>query len=392
MKPEPAVRSEPTSPRFHSELLGLNHEEAWLGARVSARADRSAGTVLVVDDVPANAQLLERLLTREGYLVHTARDGETALADVARMSPDLVLLDVVLPGLDGFEVCRRLKADPATHLIPVVLVTSLDERENRLRGIRAGANDFLTKPIDVQEVRARTQSLVRLKRCTDDLESAESLILDLALTIEARGAYTEGHCSRLARYATALGQQLHLGPDDLNALHRGGFLHDIGEVGIPDAILLKPAALTHAEYEIVKGHTVIGDAFCRELRSLRAVRPIVRHHHERLNGTGYPDGLRGDAIPLLAQIIAVVDVYDALTTVRPYKSALPAERAYQQLLVEVEHGWWRRDLVEEWIALAESRRLTSMPEGADRSSLPVEPGAQVSPSGDHGLPCQRIGD
>jgi len=313
----------------------------------------SAGTVLVVDDVSANVELLRRLLTREGYTVLTASDGEQALEVVAREHPDLVLMDVMMPKLDGFEVCVRIKHDKATRLVPVVLITALHEREDRIQGINAGADDFLTKPVNPHELSARARSLVRLKRYTDDLDTAESVIMSLALVIEARDAYTDGHCQRLAKYATALGTRLGLTDDDLAALHRGGYLHDVGKIGIPDAVLLKTARLTDAEYRAIQQHPVIGDRLCGELRSLRRVRPIVRHHHERLDGSGYPDGLKGDAIPLLAQIMGIVDVYDAITTERPYKMALTADRAYDELMEEVRSGWRRKDLVAAFIALRE---------------------------------------
>ena len=334
---------------------------------------RPAGKVLVVDDEAANVQLLTTLLTREGYAVVTASNGEEALGAVARESPDLVLMDVLMPKLNGYQVCEQLKKNDATRLTPVVLVTALNEREGKIRGINSGADDFLTKPINAHELKARVRSLVRLKRYTDDLDSAESVILSLALTIEARDTYTDGHCQRLAAYATALGARLNLSDEDMAALHRGGFLHDIGKVGIRDAVLLKPARLTAAEYEDVKRHTVIGDRLCGELRSLRQVRPIVRHHHERLDGSGYPDGLSGDAIPLLAQIMGVVDVYDALTTDRPYKSARSPERAYDALLLEVDRGWRRRDLVDGFVALGRSGQLEPLSEADPllRAALPA---------------------
>jgi putative two-component system response regulator len=340
---------------------------------------RSAGKVLVVDDIEANVELLRDVLTQEGYTVCAAYDGEAALEAVARETPDLVILDVMMPKLDGFDVCRRLKQDPATRLTPVVLVTSLSEREHKIEGINAGADDFLAKPVDTHELKARARSLVRLKHYTDDLESAEAVILGLALTIEARDAYTQGHCERLAIYATALGAQLGLRGEDLAALHRGGFLHDVGKVGIPDAVLLKEGPLAPAEYEVMKRHTVIGNTLCGEFRSLRAVRPIVRHHHERLDGSGYPDGLQGDGIPLLAQIMGVVDVYDALTTARPYRSARLPETAYEELTREAQKGWRRHTLVAEFITLARDglERLPVMdlkpsrlaPAGRDDGSL-----------------------
>ena len=319
--------------------------------RVPTEPFRPAGRVLVVDDVSANLELLKSLLSREGYQVMTASDGEQALTMVEDVHPDLVLMDVLMPKLSGYEVCERIKQNPLTRLTPVVLITALHEREDRIQGINAGADDFLTKPVNPHELNARARSLVRLKRYTDDLDSAESVILSLALVIEARDAYTDGHCQRLAAYATALGASLGLGEDDLAALDRGGYLHDVGKIGIPDAILLKPGRLSEDEYARIKEHPVIGDRLCGELRSLRQVRPIVRHHHERLDGSGYPDGLKGDAIPLLAQIMGIVDVYDALTTDRPYKKAFSPERAYGELIDEVKRGWRRKDLVEAFVAL-----------------------------------------
>jgi putative two-component system response regulator len=314
----------------------------------------SAGVVLVVDDVPANVELFKTLLTREGYIVFTASNGEQALEMVARERPDLVLMDVVMPNLNGYEVCDRIKQDKATRLTPVVLITALQQRADRIQGINVGADDFLTKPVDVHELKARARSLVRLKRYTDELDTAESVIMSMALVIEARDEYTEGHCQRLAGYATALGTALQLGEEDLAALYRGGFLHDVGKVGIPDSVLLKADQLTRAEYAAMQQHPVIGDRLCGELRSLRRVRPIVRHHHERLDGSGYPDRLKGDAIPMLAQIMGVVDVYDAITTERPYKMAAPPEHAYEELMLEVKKGWRRKDLVEAFIAVRET--------------------------------------
>ncbi len=307
--------------------------------------------MLLVDDEAANIRLLKTMLTREGYSVVTASDGDQALAMVASEQPDLVVMDVLMPGLSGYDVCERIKHNPATRLTPVVLITALHEREDRIRGINAGADDFLTKPVDSHELKARARSLVRLKHYTDDLDSAESVIMSLALVIEARDAYTDGHCQRLAAYATSFGKALELSEEDLAALFRGGYLHDVGKIGIPDEILLKPGRLSESEYHQIQQHPVIGDRLCGELRSLRQVRPIVRHHHERLDGSGYPDGLKGDAIPLLAQLMGIVDVYDAITTTRPYKPAATAKQAYVELLQEVDKGWRRRDLVDAFITL-----------------------------------------
>jgi putative two-component system response regulator len=323
----------------------------------------SAGSalVLIVDDEPPNRELLRRMLARDGVETVTAADGHEALAAVSKRAPDLVLLDIGLPGINGFEVCRALKASRATRLIPVVMVTGMIDRRHRISGIEAGADDFLSKPFDTEELKARVRSLLRLKRYTDDLESAESVILSLALTIEARDSYTEGHCQRLARFAVAMGRRLRLDTDDLTALERGGYLHDVGKVGIPDAVLRKPGRLTDAEFAQMKQHTVIGERLCGELRSLRLVRPIVRHHHERRDGSGYPDGLRGEQVPLLAEIVGITDVYDALTTDRSYRGAWTREAACAELARETALGKWRPDLVDLFIALAQCGELDQTP-------------------------------
>jgi putative two-component system response regulator len=315
------------------------------------RSTAARGRVLVVEDDRATRDLLVRMLTRESCDTEAVSDAEQGRALIDRRPPDLVLLDVGLPGMDGFDLCQEIKQNVATRLIPVVLVTGANDRQSRIRGIDAGADDFIAKPFDAEELKARLRSLIRLKRYTDELDSAESIILSLALTIEARDADTDGHCERLARYATALGARLGLGAEEQAALYRGGFLHDVGKIGIPDAILLKPTPLTPDEYEVMKRHTVIGHRLCGELRSLRLARSIVRHHHERLDGSGYPDGLVGDAIPLLAQIVGIADTYDAMTTDRPYRAARPPEAAYQALADEANQHLRRSDLVSAFIGL-----------------------------------------
>jgi putative two-component system response regulator len=290
------------------------------------------------------------------------------MALVSNESPDLVLTDINMPSLNGIELCRRLKENAATRLIPVMLLTGMDGRSERLAGIDAGADDFLTKPVNNSELRARVRSLMRLKRFTDELDSAESIIMSLAQTVEARDRYTGGHCERMAAYAVTLGTHLGLTADEVGALRRGGYLHDIGKVAIPDSVLQKAGPLTADEFEIVKQHTTIGDRLCGNLRLLRMVRPIVRCHHERADGSGYPDGLGGEEIPLLAQIMGVVDVYDALTTDRPYRPALSAADACATLEQEAERGWRRVDLVREFTMLSRSGVL-QRPETLDAATV-----------------------
>ena len=329
-----------------------------------------AGRVLVVDDTEEDRRLLNRLLTAEGYTVTTAADGLSALRTVSEAAPDIILLDVMMPGMTGFEVCQRLKGNPATRLIPVVLVTSLSEREDKIQGINAGADDFMSKPANPHELRARVRSLVRLKHFTDELDFAESVIESLAMTIEARDPYTGGHCERVAAYAAALGVQLDLADEDVAALHRGGFLHDVGKVAVPDAVLLKAGPLTPDEATLMRQHPLVGDRLCGQLHVLRAVRPIVRWHHERLDGSGYPDGLAGDRIPLLAQVFSIADACDALTTDRPYRPALSRDAALQVLREEAARGLRRGDLVDAFVNLAKRGRLDRL----------ADLGATISPA------------
>lgn len=305
--------------------------------------------VLVADDTESIRVLFQRLLSADGHDVLVVADGASALDIVHRHQPDVILLDIGMPTLDGLEVCRRLKADPATRLTPVVLVTGQTDLSDRIRGIEAGADEFLSKPVHPHELRARVRSLTRMKHLIDALDSAEAAFMTLALTIEARDPLTNGHCERLARHAVRLGRALGLPDADVDALHRGGYLHDVGKVGVPDAVLLKPGPLTDLEFEMMKRHPEIGDTLCAPLQSLRRVRPIVRFHHERVDGSGYPERLRGDDIPLLAQIVGIVDVYDALTSERPYRPALPADDAVRHLLRETEQGRFAKRLVEAFL-------------------------------------------
>jgi putative two-component system response regulator len=342
--------------------------------RPAAETDSvDSARVLVVDDDANIGDLLRRLLSKRGYTIDVVRDGPEALDAIRRQPPDVVLLDVVLPNARGHEICRQLKEDVSTRLLPVVLMTGMADQARRVEGLLAGADDFLAKPFELNELLARIGSLARLKRYTDDLDSAASIIMMLATMLEAReGAYRRGHCHRIANYATALGRRLSLGEHDLRTLQRGGLLHDVGMLAIPDAILRKPGQLTAEEFEEVKAHTTLGDALCSHLRSLAAARPIIRHHHERLDGSGYPDRLVGDEIPLGAQIIGIADVYDAVTTQRPYQHTRPSHAALDILRHHAEMGWRRLDLVEEFAAMIADAAAVTAP-SRDRASLAGHP-------------------
>ena len=312
-------------------------------------APRTLPRVLIVDDLPENLRLLSSLLQPLGCAIVTASNGREALEQVEAQLPDLILLDVVMPELNGLVVLKRLKAEARTRLIPVVMITALHGEPEKLRAIEAGADDFLNKPFSKAELLARVKALLRLKRYTDELEFAETTLLSLGLAVEARDPYTEGHCQRLSRSGVLLGQRLHLPEESLSALRRGGYLHDIGKVGIPDAILLKPGRLTPDEWVIMRRHTVIGEDICKPLRSLAPVLPIIRSHHERWDGSGYPDGLKGEAIPLLARVLQLVDISDALRTERPYKAAFSPEAAREQMEKEGKAGLLDPSLLDVFV-------------------------------------------
>ncbi|MDX2096585.1 MAG: two-component system response regulator [Leptolyngbyaceae cyanobacterium bins.59] len=311
--------------------------------------DSERPKILVVDDHPASRMTAVALLTVEGYDVLEADSGPAALHGVTEGKPDLILLDVMMPGMDGFEVCRRLKEDEQTRLTPVIFITALNDRRARLKGIEAGGDDFLTKPFDQLELSARVKSLVRQKRLNEDLDHAEKVLFSIARTIESRDPNTGDHCERLVRRGKAFGEYLNLSRTELRDLMWGGYLHDIGKVGIPDAVLLKTEGFTPEEWSIMKQHVLIGERICQPLRTMRGVLPIIRHHHERWNGSGYPDGLKGDAIPYLAQIFQLIDIYDALTHERPYKRAFSPEEAVRILREETAQGWRNPKLVEQFV-------------------------------------------
>jgi putative two-component system response regulator len=322
------------------------------------------GTILVADDQAPNRELLEELLTPHGCKVVTVPDGAAALEELTRTRFDLVLLDVMMPHLNGFEVCEKIKNNPDTYLIPVIMITALSDKQDRIEGIKAGADDFLTRPLDRTELLARVRSLLKLKQRTDELERAESVLFSLARSIEGKDPYTHGHCERLSDYSTRLGEHLGLSEDQLIALRRAGIVHDVGKIAVPDAILLKPGSLTADEWKLIREHPTVGERICAPLKSFRFVLPIIRHHHEKFDGSGYPDRLRGQDIPITARVLQVVDVYDALTTDRPYKKAFSITDALQTMKEEVAKGWWDPRIFDQFERLIRSGTADFLSRGA----------------------------
>jgi putative two-component system response regulator len=307
-----------------------------------------ADHVLVVDDQASSRLYIGELLRSAHFRVSEATNGEEALEAVERLRPDLVLLDVLMPNMSGFDVCRQLKANELTRLIPVVLITALTDRSNRLMGMQVGADDILTKPFDHVELLARVRSSIHQKRLNEDLDHAAKVLFAIARAVESRDPTTGDHCERLVAMGEQFGRYLGLSRQQIKALRWGGYLHDIGKVGIPDAILCKQGKHTPEEWEIMKSHVLIGEDICRGLRTMQDVLPIIRHHHERWDGSGYPDGLAGEEIPLLARVFQVIDIFDALISPRPYKPALTAEQALEVLREETRKGWRDPNLVREF--------------------------------------------
>lgn len=323
----------------------LTHAGLALGWGGSFTDPERPPTILMVDSEDINRHLLRAVVKTEPYRILEARLAPEALEFLETEKVDLVILDLMMPGMSGTEFCRSVKADRRTQLVPILMVTSIQGIENEIAGIASGADEFLIKPLHPAVVRARIRAMLRNKAAIDSLEEAETILFALAQAIEHRDKYTAGHCERLAWYSVSLGMTLGLPRTQLLALHRGGFLHDIGKVAVPDSILHKTGRLTEDEWRIMKTHTVRGEEICRTMKSLRPVLPIIRSHHERWDGGGYPDGLKGQQIPLAARILQVADIYDALTTARPYKSALGTDEALRVLEDEVARGWRDPEIV-----------------------------------------------
>jgi putative two-component system response regulator len=302
--------------------------------------------ILIVDDEPANRGLVRRVLEPQGYQVIEAGDGVEALALIAQSLPDLILLDLNMPKLGGHAVVESVKRDPRTRLIPVVMLTSQDQFSEKMRAMESGVDDYLIKPFNTVELVTRVRSLINLKRFTDELEHASKVIEGIAVVVESRDRYTGSHCKRLGLYAARIGRHLKLGEEDLRILQLGGVLHDLGKIAVPDAVLNKPGKLTAEEYDIMKSHSAVGSELLRNLRTLERVLPLVRHHHEKLDGSGYPDRIGGKEIPLLVRITSVVDVFDALHTRRPYKDPFPLEKCFSILKEETRRGWWDPEVVD----------------------------------------------
>jgi putative two-component system response regulator len=295
--------------------------------------------VLVVDDIASNRELLRGRLEDLDYDVREARDGIEALDAIAAEEPDLVLLDIDMPRLDGIAVCEQLKSHQVRRLIPIVILTASNDRDTKLRGIAAGADDYLSKPFDPKELLIRTKVLLRQRALNQRLDATEGVLFALARAVEARDRHTIHHAERVGRYAEAMGAAQGFGAEDCELLYHGGVLHDLGKIAIPDAILLKPGPLSAEEFATMRQHSVEGERICLSLRSVAYYLPIIRHHHERVDGEGYPDHLAGTDIPIGARITAIADAWDAMVSDRPYRAGLSEDEALRRLRQGAGSQW-----------------------------------------------------
>lgn len=319
--------------------------------------ETGTSSILVVDDMPFNLEVMEGILFREGYQVFTASNAGEALEIIGSKPVDLAILDVMMPGMNGFDLCRKLKALAGRRFFPVVLVTALNELDDKITGLEAGADDFLTKPFHTVELVTKIRSLIRLKELQGELDHSEDIILTLAIAIEAKDPYTKGHSERVASLSKDFASYIGLSEGDQHLLYKAGILHDIGKIGIDDYILHKKDNLTDDELKLIREHSVIGEQICRPLYSARHILPAIRHHHERWDGTGFPDGLRGDDIPYFARIITITDTFDAMVSMRPYRNAFSVEEALRRIDEEKLLDQWDPDLIDRFMAMIKESRI-----------------------------------
>ncbi len=316
--------------------------------------------MLVVDDMATERAMVKAIFKGPDYEVIEAKNGEEALEILRTSDIDTVLLDVMMPGMDGFELCRHIRLDTALKLLPVIMLTSLDSAADIRSGMEAGASEFISKPVNRIEIEARVSGAITLKRVTDQLVDAETILFTIARVVEYRDYSTGAHCGRLSQMADVFGRSLGLREVDIESLKRGAVMHDIGKVGISDSILAKNGPLTDKEWLIMQTHTIIGAKLLDRLKKMAPVIEIIRHHHERYDGTGYPDGLSGEDIPFLARVFQIMDIYDALSSKRPYKEAYAREIVIEKMKSETDDGKWDPKLMKAFLSI-----LINKPEAFD---------------------------
>jgi len=310
--------------------------------------------VLIVDDVPSNLELVEAIFHSEGFDVITAVHPRDAITAFEAHQPDIAIVDVMMPEINGFQLCQILKDMAGKSFFPVILLTALSDQSSRLLGIESGADDFISKPFDQKELIAKSKSLLKVKALYDELDHSENIILTLAVALEARDPYTKGHSTRVGELSERFGLHIGLSEEACETLRKAGILHDIGKIGLSESLLLKPAPLSDKEIETIKQHPLIGEEICKPLNSLRHILPAIRHHHERWDGKGFPDGLRGKEIPLSARILSIADSYDAMLSERPYREGRSEAEVVAIMEQEKRLGQWDPELLSAFLEMIRS--------------------------------------
>lgn len=308
-------------------------------------------TILIVDDIPSHLELMEALLGREFFDFLTASNGTEALQVIEESSPDLAIIDVMMPGMDGYELCKRLKTMAGSKFFPVIMVTALNELEDKIKGLEAGADDFFSRPFHSVELLTKVRSLLRLRELQKELDHSEDIIITLAIAIEAKDPYTKGHSERVAKFSSSFARFIGLSENEQNLINKAGVIHDIGKIGIREGILQKSGSLSEDDLQLIRQHPVIGENICKPLSSLQAVLPAIRHHHERWDGRGYPDRLKGNEIPFMARILGIADGFDAIVSERPYRKGTTTEMALRKIEVEGVEGQWDPELLQKFIEM-----------------------------------------
>ncbi|NOY64065.1 MAG: response regulator [Nitrospirae bacterium] len=309
-------------------------------------------SVLIVDDIPSNLELIEVIVQSEGFTVLKAYHGHKAIEIFEELKPDIAIIDVMMPDMDGFQLCNTLKELAGKRYFPIIMLTALNDKESKIKGIECGADDFISKPFEPRELIAKMRSLIKLKELHDELEHSENIILTLAVALEARDPYTRGHSTRVGDLSREFAAFLGLSVKDQEMLKKAGILHDIGKIGMSEAILRKPAPLTDEEFNLIKKHPIIGEQICSPLHSLRDILPAIRHHHERWDGRGFPDGIGGKNIPLYARILSIVDAFDAMLSERPYRQGRTYFEVLSSMRREQHNGQWDPELLSYFIEMA----------------------------------------
>ncbi len=313
--------------------------------------EKEKPSILVVDDHKSNLELMEAVFIKEGFKVYTALGGQEAINKFQNYPIDVAVLDVMMPEIDGFELCSKLKNISGKRFFPVILLTALTDKNSKLKGLESGADDFISKPFDTTELILKIKSLLKVKSLNDDLDHSENIIMTLAVAMEARDPYTKGHSTRVSKLAAEFVAYLGLPEIDRQEMKKAGILHDIGKICLNESLLRKPGPLTKEEVEMIKTHTILGEDLCRPLVSMRKILPAIRHHHERWDGMGFPDGLAGEDIPLMARILAIVDSFDAMVSVRPYRDRRSVGETIKTMKSEQYDGQWDSELLNYFIEM-----------------------------------------